>query len=382
MKEVHNVLLLAPERKVKKSSPSWKTFQSREGTHQLTRINASSTNPDLRFMKQLGSSSNSSYSTTMSRKPSDTFTRFTPTQPHASRPAPAAAQQSTSPSARTSTPSPDETSAERVARLRAQHRAQKETAQLSAVDRLIYRGRIWADITHRLAAYTLIGFTGIAGCVALYGLTSLITHNRRQKRAWIEREMQRLHDAQTAFLAGNADPEQLHLLEQERAGDEMVMRAMTEKTRRKEEGILGRVKAFVGRQTSTGEMGQEEVKVVEESVKPVRHGGERILEEEWIEGDVRPNAQFSRNESERAVASGVQGVGLDGRGRPVPMERAVKEYEARQTAKVSRRSGENEVMARTGITGGPLDILANNVTSAVTGNANGDWLSWLRGTKS
>ena len=193
--------------------------------------------------------------------------------------------------------------------------------------------------------------------------------------------MQRLHDAQTAFLKGEASPEQLHLLEQERAGEEMVTRAVSEKVRRKEEGMFGRMKALISGQTGTGEMGREEVEVVEDGSRQGRQGGERILEEQWVEGDVRPKVQFSRNESERAVASGVQGVGLDSKGRPVPMERAVKEYEARQAAKGSRTSGEKEVIARTGITGGPLDVLADNVTSAVTGNSNGDWLSWLRGSK-
>jgi hypothetical protein len=227
----------------------------------------------------------------------------------------------------------------------------------------------------------LIGFTGIAACVSVYGLMSLITHNRRQKRAWIEREMQRLHDAQSAFLKGDATPEQLHLLEQERAGEEMTERAVAEKARKKEQGILGRARAFIGMGAAGGEMGRED-EVVEVRSRPGRQSGERILEEEWIEGEVRPQAQFSRNDSERAVASGIQGVGMDSKGRPVPMERAVKEYEARQVAKGPRRAGEEEVVARTGITGGPLDVLASNVTNAVTGNGNGDWLSWLRGSRS
>jgi hypothetical protein len=209
---------------------------------------------------------------------------------------------------------------------------------------------------------------------------SLITHNRRQKRAWIEREMQRLHDAQSAFLRGDATPEQLHLLEQERAGEEMTEMAVAEKARKKEQGILGRARAFIGMGAAGGEMGRED-EVVEVSLRPGRQSGERILEE-WIEGEVRPQAQFSRNDSERAVASGIQGVGMDSKGRPVPMERAVKEYEARQVAKRPRRAGEEEVVARTGITGGPLDVLASNVTNAVTGNGSGDWLSWLRGSKS
>jgi hypothetical protein len=303
----------------------------------------------------------------MSRKPSDTFTRFTPTAPHASRPAPSPPQPQTTP------PSPSETPTQRVARLRAAHAASRLSASLSPLDRLIHRGRIWADITHRITAYTLIGFAGLAACVAGFSLISLITHNRRQKRAWIEREMGRLHDAQSAFLQGTADPEQLHLLEQERAGEEIVRRAGVEKERRKDGGILGRAKAFMNGTIKVGDLGREE---------EVRQGGERILEEVWVERTQQQNPQFSRSDSERAVASGVHGVGLDSKGRPVPMDRAVKEYEARQTAQGPIRTAPKEVNAPISMRGGPLDVMAGNIAGTVTSDGSGGWLSWLRSSKS
>jgi hypothetical protein len=250
--------------------------------------------------------------------------------------------------------------------------------KLSAIDRLIYRGRIWADITHRIAAYTLIGFAGVATCVAGVSLISLVTHNRRQKRGWIEREMGRLHDAQTAFLAGVATPEQLHLLEQERAGEEIAARAVGEKERRKEAGILGRARAFIGGKAAAGDLGLEEADTM-----PARQGGESIREEVWIEREKRPQAQYSRSKSERAVASGVQGVGLDSKGRPVPMDRAVKEYEQQQEAPNSSRMVPKEVNAPPpSIRGGPLDVMASNIAGTVTSNVSGDWLSWLRSSKS
>jgi hypothetical protein len=239
----------------------------------------------------------------------------------------------------------------------------------------------------------LIGFAGIASCVAAFSLVSLVSHNRRQKRAWIEREMGRLDDARRAFLAGTATPEQLHLLEQERAGEEIVGKHVAEKKRRKEEGILGRARAFLGGQAAVGDKGREEDGV---SSERVRQGGERILEEEWTTtttSEVRPpqaQAQFSRSESERAVASGVQGVGLDSKGRPVPMDRAVKEYERRQAAAAAAAQGssdrpvaQKEVIApTTTIRGGPLDVMAGNIAGTVTSNGSGDWLSWLRSSKS
>ena len=206
--------------------------------------------------------------------------------------------------------------------------------------------------------------------------------------------MGRLDDARRAFLSGTATPEQLHLLEQERAGEEIVGKHVAEKKRRKEEGILGRARAFLGAQTKIGDMGREEDVV--SSSRQVRQGDERILEEEWTTttNETRPpqaQSQFSRSESERAVASGVQGVGLDSKGRPVPMDRAVKEYEQRQAAAgaAAQRSGNRtaavlkEVNASpTTIRGGPLDVMAGNIAGTVTSNGSGDWLSWLRSSKS
>jgi hypothetical protein len=207
--------------------------------------------------------------------------------------------------------------------------------------------------------------------------------------------MGRLDDARRAFLAGTATPEQLHLLEQERAGEEIVGKHVAEKARRKEEGILGRARAFLGGQAAGGDKGREEDDgVSSSSSKQARQGGERILEEEWTTttptNEVRPQAQaqFSRSESERAVASGVQGVGLDSKGRPVPMDRAVKEYEQRQAAaqgSSNRTAAQKEVIAPTTTTtirGGPLDVMASNIAGTVTSNGSGDWLSWLRSSKS
>jgi hypothetical protein len=185
--------------------------------------------------------------------------------------------------------------------------------------------------------------------------------------------MGRLHDAQSAFLQGTADPEQLHLLEQERAGEEIVRRAGVEKERRKDGGILGRAKAFMNGTIKVGDLGREE---------EVRQGGERILEEVWVERTQQQQPQFSRSDSERAVASGVHGVGLDSKGRPVPMDRAVKEYEARQTAQGPIRTAPKEVNAPISMRGGPLDVMAGNIAGTVTSDGSGGWLSWLRSSKS
>ena len=99
------------------------------------------------------------------RPPSDNFTRFTSTSPHASSKPSAASNFSYQPP----TNSPfnaasrsDETPQEKVARLRAAARAAKVKQSMSLVDRMIDRGRVWADISHRVVTYGLIGFTGIS----------------------------------------------------------------------------------------------------------------------------------------------------------------------------------------------------------------------------
>jgi hypothetical protein len=207
---------------------------------------------------------------------------------------------------------------------------------------------------------------GIATLISLYAVTDLVLHNRRQKRAWIDRELQRLQDAQQAFLRGDPTPEQLHLLEQERAGDEMVERAKAAKERKKRESWWGRGKAAVmgltvGVESGNGVQGTDRVGKQEEG----RYGrvqntskaagevevlpGERLLEEErWI-GDKRDG---------RSVTEAVRDM-VDER----------------------RRGGEKRGESATGLHSGPLDVLAGNITEAVqekTAQGSG-WLNWGKG---
>ena len=45
-------------------------------------------------------------------------------------------------------------------------------------------------------------------------------HTQRQRTLFVEREMQRLTEAKKAYVAGTASPEQIALLEKEKAADE------------------------------------------------------------------------------------------------------------------------------------------------------------------
>ena len=158
--------------------------------------------------------------------------------------------------------------------------------------------------------------------------------------------MQRLTDAQQAFLRGEASPEQLHLLEQERAGEEIKLKAEEMMRRRKEDGVWGKVKGLVG--VSKGDMGRETVRKTDEEVAP------KLLEEGWVDP--------SRAEDVRS------GWGGGGTGRGIM-----------QAVRESRREGEKEVVEKTGIVGGPLDVLAYNVAGAVVPKSDNGWMSWVRG---
>ena len=59
------------------------------------------------------------------------------------------------------------------------------------------------------------------------------------------------------------------------------------------------------------------------------------------------------------------------------VERGVTE--AVQKYEDARRTSEKEVEARTPFMGGPLDARADNISSSITQQTKGAWLSWGRG---
>jgi hypothetical protein len=194
--------------------------------------------------------------------------------------------------------------------------------------------------------------TGIAGILSMYAMVDLIRHNRRQKRAWIDRELQRLFDAQQAFVRGDATQEQLHLLQQERAGDEMVEKAKRDKEKRKRESWWGKGMAMVGlgpKESLIEEDGARYDKVQSEPMKVLP--GERLLEEErWVGG--------------KDGGKTVTGAVVD-------------------TVEEQRRSGEKAAAQLPGAHAGALDRLAGNMTDAVKSLNQSvpktGWLDWGKG---
>lgn len=216
--------------------------------------------------------------------------------------------------------------------------------------------------------------------VAAYGTFSLVAYSRRQKRAFVQRELDRLDDARRAFLRGDANAEQLHLLEQERAGQEMELARMREAERKKREGLWGRVKGLVGAQAASGEMGDEtEGERSAREARMARRDQGTGTENEIVEGQIPVEVKPGKL-AVPAQPSGIVGVGVDSKGRPVPAGKV--EYLSSEVED-ERRTGERDVAARTGVTAGPLDALADNIAGAVAPKTEGQgWLSWIRGSKS
>jgi hypothetical protein len=90
-------------------------------------------------------------------------TRFTSTTPYASaKPPPSAVnlQSKRAPLPQKSKGPVGETPQEKIRRLRAAADRAKD-AQVTTFDKIIVRGRVWADRVHRFTALSLIGATGM-----------------------------------------------------------------------------------------------------------------------------------------------------------------------------------------------------------------------------
>ncbi|KAK2741588.1 hypothetical protein FQN57_005571 [Myotisia sp. PD_48] len=154
----------------------------------------------------------------MSRSAADA-TRFTATGPYASSKSSSQTKWADSTVRSSQPPHGQETAKEKVERLRAQARANRIAKSLSPVDRLINSGRSWADRLHRIAVFSFLTASGIAGALTIYSMTSVVLHNRRQQVLWIDKQLELLVEAKKAYVAGTATSEQLRMLEKEKLAE-------------------------------------------------------------------------------------------------------------------------------------------------------------------
>ncbi|KAF1987265.1 hypothetical protein K402DRAFT_354120 [Aulographum hederae CBS 113979] len=165
-------------------------------------------------------------------------TRFTATGPFAhSKDTPSKASQITI----GAPPPPGETPQQKVARLReAARRARLREEGGTTFDRVVARGRVWADRAHFVTTYTLIGLTAIGFVVGSYALVDMMLYNRRRRKEWYaeqqERHLKLLATAYEANRAGRADEDQMLLINQERARQEAELEKQNKK------GMFGKMK--------------------------------------------------------------------------------------------------------------------------------------------
>ncbi|KAI9833178.1 MAG: hypothetical protein M1819_003801 [Sarea resinae] len=270
-------------------------------------------------------------------------TRFTATGPHAN---------SKSGISSSTAPPSKESPQDKVARLRRaaqQARLDKEPR----FERVLARGRVWADRAHRITALSLIGLTGVAGVVTVFALGDMIALNRRKRREFFAEEEKKhqffLAAAQDAFAKGIADEDQIVLLNRERAAAEAEAE--------KKKGIFTRAKGFL-----VGGLKKDEDESVPAQEDQQQQGGESLVAStaSAIGGDV-----WKQGGSESTGETGDK-VGV------------LKALDER------RRGAERQLQTKTP-QGGYLDQLGENVatkaaeTSEKASSSSRSWTSWLTG---
>lgn len=62
-------------------------------------------------------------------------------------------------------------------------------------------------------------FIAVCGALTVYSMVSLTLYNRRQRALWLDRELEKLQNARTAYAQGTATSEQLEILKNEKIGE-------------------------------------------------------------------------------------------------------------------------------------------------------------------
>ncbi|KAL8786765.1 MAG: hypothetical protein Q9213_002586 [Squamulea squamosa] len=302
----------------------------------------------------------------MSRTVADA-TRFTATSPHAySKPtsilrsAAKTFSPSTSPSSpayqpnrrtpNTHTPNPPppqnqpppqqpETPQQKVARIRALRAAQKLNS-LSLWDRIVIRGRRYADL--------------VAAGITIFSLTDMIMYNRAQHAVWHAAQQaiydQNLQSAIAAEKAGRTlTEEEQNVLNRER----MVLKAEAEREQRKKRG-WGISKALFGGM----DMGAEDA-------KEEKHEGGKILGNAEMEGRDYLVGLVQQDGVEGVVEDVTEAIGGHGR-----LMTAIEEKKREGEKPIEEVNALGEPPA-----GGPLDRMAEGVAE----KAKSGWGSWFGG---
>lgn len=285
-------------------------------------------------------------------------TRFTSTTPHAS-----AIPTNKFPPR---TPNlPGETPLERVKRLRASANKARD-AQVTGFDRLIVRGRVWADVAHKTVNLFLIGSTGlstfntawrsvnilslqkanrdlvIVGFVTVYALGDMMIYNRKKKAEFQVIQKTRIESAvataRQAIEDGAATPQQIKFLALE---DEHQAIVDAKQKKKEAPGMFAKAKAWL----FSGLKNEEEGEDLGSSER--RLGYEALSEEDDTLGE-----------------------------RESDIVRAIEEKKIALQEKAKKAFEEEKERQRTG---GPLDRLGTATEGGPVDEQpkKGGWTSWM-----
>ncbi|MDI1485896.1 MAG: hypothetical protein OHK93_004085 [Ramalina farinacea] len=297
----------------------------------------------------------------MSRSAVDA-TRFTATSPHAySKPTPvgSAPASSLSPnpppssSSKPSSPPRQETPHEKVARLRAERFAARASS-LSRWERIVIRGRVWADRAHKITALSLIGFSIIAGGITAFALTDMIMHNRRKRAAFYAEQhalyTQRLVAAIETEKAGiPLTPDQALVLNRERAKIQAEERKREASWRRKVGNVF------------MGGMKKDTMDAAPEQQQGGMFAGGSVPSE----GDILETLGVDKVRMLEAAEGKGKVAGIPAEEpQPTPVTERIAE---------TRQEGERMLEER-GSGGGMLDQLGSNVANSARDRSR--WLNW------
>ncbi|KAF3929535.1 hypothetical protein ABW19_dt0204395 [Dactylella cylindrospora] len=137
-------------------------------------------------------------------------------------------------------PASGETPQQRVARLREAARREKMN-QVTTFDKVVHRGRIWADHLHRATVFTIMGFSAVTVAITAYSVYGMISQARLNRSEYTIELLKEGESQWQTWRASEIDELVKTGLDRETAAklfDE------AEETRRKSKTILGRIKTW------------------------------------------------------------------------------------------------------------------------------------------
>ncbi|KAL8683311.1 MAG: hypothetical protein Q9186_000694 [Xanthomendoza sp. 1 TL-2023] len=243
-----------------------------------------------------------------------------------------------------------ETPRQKVERIRALRIATKAN-QYTLWDRIVVRGRVWADIAHMITVYFLVGCSIIMGIVTLITFTDIIIYNRRQRNNYRAGVAILYEKTLASAIAALRENRPLAEDEAEAMNDEIiVLKAEAEKELKKEKG-WGVKEWLIGGK----DMGAEDIGEVGE--------GEKVLGDAEVEG-------------RGGLVGSVKEVGL--LGDTVDVEESVvggQQGGVMKAVEGKRKEEEKRSMEKVENVGGPLDTVAEGVVE----KAKSGWAAWFGG---